>query len=124
MEECVYFTNRDIGESGHVLAWVFRDYCPECGKELMQKPTDKKGKVKVRAKEYVCPACGFSLPKEEFEPRLVLNVAYTCPHCGHEGEKQAPYKRKKIKGVDTIRVECDSCKKNIDITKKMKDPKA
>ncbi|MGM5487693.1 MAG: hypothetical protein ACQESG_01965 [Nanobdellota archaeon] len=121
MDECAYFTNRSIGD-GHVRVWVFRQDCPECGKAQMGKPVEK-GKVKVRAKEYVCPECGHSEPKEEYEPKLTANVAYTCPECKYEGEQQVPYKRKTIKGVPTLRITCEECGFNIDITKKMKDPK-
>ena len=33
------------------------------------------------------------------------------------------FKRKKIEGTDTFRFPCEKCKKNIDVTKKMKDKK-
>ncbi len=121
MDECAYFTNRRIGD-GQVKVWVFRQMCPECGKALMGKPVEK-GKVKVRAKEYVCPECKYTETKDEYEPKLTANVQYTCPSCKYEGEKQVPYKRKNIKGVPTLRVVCDECGHNIDITKKMKEPK-
>ena len=57
MDELVYFTRRDIGE-GEATVWVFRGLCPKCGKGVMGKPVGPKGKIKVRAKEYVCPECG------------------------------------------------------------------
>ena len=130
MEECVYFTNRDIGEKGHIIAWVFRQECPKCHKALMGKPRDKKGKVMIRAKEYVCPECGYTVAKEEYEETLTVNIKYKCPHCDFEGEAQIPFKRKKImivdeitgkkKPVDALRFQCEKCGKNIDITKKMK----
>ena len=48
MDECIYFTNRTIGK-GMIKAWVFRESCTKCGKELMGKPRDKKtGKPKIR----------------------------------------------------------------------------
>ncbi|MFO7711245.1 MAG: hypothetical protein R6V53_05765 [Candidatus Woesearchaeota archaeon] len=121
MDECAYFTNRKIGD-GQAKVWVFRQMCPECGKALMGKPVEK-GKVKVRAKEYVCPECKYTETKDEYEPKLTANVQYTCPSCKYEGEKQVPYKRKNIKGVPTLRIVCDECGYNIDITKKMKEPK-
>lgn len=121
MDECVYFTNRSIDE-GHATAWVFRKECPKCKKGMMGKPVEK-GKIKVRAKEYVCPECGYTVDKEEYEPTLECNVAYTCPECKHEGEATVPYKRKNIKGIPTIRIQCESCNCNIDITKKLKEKK-
>lgn len=122
MEDLVYMTNRDIGETGSAMCWVFRERCPECGKGMMGKPVDPKTKkVKVRAKEYVCPECGYTVEKTEYEDGLTANVDYTCPGCGHEGELQVPFKRKMIKGVLTLRVNCEKCNANIDITKKMKD---
>ena len=119
MEECIYFTRRSI-DNGEVTAWVFRKLCPKCGKGLMGKPRDKEGNVKIRAKEYVCPKCGYTVKKKEYEESLTANIEYTCPHCGHKGEIQVPFKRKKMAGVDTLRFQCQKCGKNIDITKKMK----
>ena len=120
MDECVYFTNRTIG-NGKATAWVFREMCPKCHKALMGKPRDDKtGKVQIRAKEYVCPDCGFRMEKGEFEDTLTANVSYVCPQCTNKGEAQVPFKRKKIEGIDTLRVKCSKCQGNIDITKKMK----
>ena len=125
MDECVYFTNRSIGDGGNAKAWVLKKECPKCKKGLMQKPVDPKtGKFKVRSKEYVCSECGHTMDKEEYEPTLTANVVYTCPECGKDGEKQVPFKRKSIKGIPTLRITCDSCGCNIDITKKMKEAKA
>ncbi len=129
MEELVYFTKRAIG-SGRVVAWVYRGECPRCKKALMGKPKDKSGKVMIRAKEYVCPECGYRVPKQEYEGSLTANIKYSCPHCGHKGETQIPFKRKKVKifdeeegkekMVDALQFACDNCKKKINITKKMK----
>jgi predicted RNA-binding Zn-ribbon protein involved in translation (DUF1610 family) len=125
MEECIYYTNRDIGKNGSAICWVFKEKCPKCKKGLMAKPRDEKtGKPKIRAKEYVCPSCGYSVEKVEYESSLMANVDYTCPHCEEEGEIQAPFKRKNIKGISTLRVQCKSCGKDIDITKKMKEKKS
>jgi len=121
MDELIYFTNRTIGE-GNAKAWVYKEDCPKCGKAKMGKPVVK-GKVKIRAKEYVCPECGNTVEKKEYEETLTCEASYTCPHCKHQGEASVPYKRKKIDGVDTIRVQCTSCNGNIDITKKMKEKK-
>ena len=122
MEECVYFTNRSLGENGHATAWVFKELCPKCKKGLMGKPVVK-GKVKIRAKEYVCPECNYIVPKEEYEETLTINIDYTCPECAQKGEGSVPFVRKKIKGIPTTRIQCNSCGANIDVTKKMKDPK-
>lgn len=130
MDECVYFTNRTIG-NGKVKAWVFREKCPKCGKGLMGKPRDvKTGKVKIRADDFICPDCSYKVEKQEYEDSLTANIKYTCPSCSHHGEIQQSFKRKKVqrmneeKGkketVDTIRFQCEKCKQNIDITKKMK----
>lgn len=123
MEECVYFTRRSV-DSGKVMAWVFREKCPECKKALMGKPRDEKtGDVKIRAKEYVCPECGYRVDKKEYEEGLLCNIAYTCPKCKHEGETQVPFKRRTFKGVPAIVFECESCNEKIGITKKMKEAK-
>lgn len=120
-DECVYFTRRIIG-NGKVMAWVFRNTCPKCGKALMGKPVDKKtGKVSIRAKEYVCPSCGYTAEKNAYEETLTANIEYTCQSCNYSGELQIPFKRKKVQGVDSLRFQCQKCKANIDITKKMKE---
>ncbi len=120
-DECVYFTRRTIG-SGNVMAWVFRNPCPKCGKSLMGKQVDKKtGKVLIRAKEYVCPSCGYLAEKQAYEDTLTANIEYTCPSCSNSGEIQIPFKRKKVQGVDVLRFQCQKCAANIDITKKMKE---
>ncbi|NJL44109.1 MAG: hypothetical protein HC945_02200 [Nitrosarchaeum sp.] len=121
MDECVYFTNRKDGK-GKAVAWVFRELCPKCGKALMGKPVEK-GKVKVRALEYVCPVCGHAVPKDAYEDTLTVNVQYTCKSCGTSGEVSQPYKRKTFQGVKAIVFECTGCHVKIPITKKMKDPK-
>jgi hypothetical protein len=123
MEELVYFTNRSLGDKGSARVWVFKEDCPKCKKAQMGKPRDDKGKVKTRAKEYVCPSCSYTVEKQEFEDSLTANSEYTCPSCGNEGEIQVPFKRKSIEGVQALRFQCQKCKANIDITKKMKEKK-
>lgn len=124
MDELSYFTRRNIDE-GKVIAWVERGQCPKCKKGLMAKPKDPKtGKYKIRSKIFVCGNCGYEVDKKEFEDTLFAKVIYTCPHCKKSGEKESPFKRKKIKGIETLRVICDFCGGNIDITKKMKVPKS
>ncbi len=132
MKELVYFTRRTLrGGKGSVMVWVFRENCPKCNKGLMGKPINEKtGKVKTRAKEYICPECGYTVEKQEYEDSLTANIKYTCPHCGFAGEKQIPFKRKKVtiidsvsqkkKRVEALVFECEKCKEKIEITKKMK----
>lgn len=119
MQECVYFTRRSIG-NGKVMAWVSKQECPKCKKAMMGKPKDEKGKVKIRAKEYVCPECGHTVEKKEYEESLTVDIIYTCPHCGFSGEIQIPFKRKNVQGAQTLRFQCEKCNGDIDITKKMK----
>ena len=129
-EECVYLTRRTI-KDGKVVAWVFKETCPKCKKAKMGKPKDEKtGKVKIRAKEYVCPECGHTVEKKAYEETLTCNIEYTCPHCGNKGELQVPFKRKKVqvfdeeaqkkKSMDAVKFQCQKCGKDILITKKMK----
>ena len=122
MNECLYFTNRTIGELGKAKAWVYKKLCPKCEKVKMGKPVEK-GKVKIRAKEYVCPECGHVEEKKEHEESLKLELKYTCPECEHEGDDEAPYIWKTFKGVKSILFICGNCNKDIGITKKMKEPK-
>lgn len=122
-DECVYFTRRAV-DKGHVMCWVFKEKCPKCGKAMMGKPRDPKtGDVKIRAKEYVCPECKYTVEKGEYEDTLTANIAYTCPHCSHKGETQIPYKRKTFEGAKALVFLCDKCKGKIPITKKMKSVK-
>ncbi|HLF54635.1 MAG TPA: hypothetical protein VI612_02860 [Candidatus Nanoarchaeia archaeon] len=122
-DECVYFTRRAV-DKGHVMCWVFKEKCPKCGKAMMGKPRDPKtGDVKIRAKEYVCPECKYTVEKGEYEDTLTANIAYTCPHCSNKGETQIPYKRKTFEGAKALVFLCDKCKGKIPITKKMKSVK-
>ena len=124
IEKLVYFTQRKISPNGHATAWVYRQKCPKCGKGLMGKPRDEKtGKVKIRAPEYVCPECGYSVEKKAYEESLTANIEYKCPKCRNEGELQIPYKRKTFQGVPSLLFECQKCGEKIAITKKMKEPK-
>lgn len=128
MEECIYFTRRNIGD-GKAKTWVYKEKCPKCGKGLMGKPREK-GKVKIRAKEYQCPECKYTVEKEEYESTLKAQIKYTCPFCKNQGEAEIPFIRKKIQrlneetgkkqSVEVLRIQCSKCDKDIDITKKMK----
>jgi len=119
VQECLYFSNRIVGK-GKAIAWVYRKDCPKCHKAKMGKPVVK-GKVKIRAPEYTCPACGFTEQKVEHEESLTLEAMYTCPSCGKQGEGTTPYIRKKYLGIPSYLIECEHCKAKIPITKKMKE---
>ena len=130
MDGLVYFTNRTLcaeggaGIDGKVKCWVYRQDCPKCSRAKMSKPKDEKtGQAKIRAKEYVCPECGYTAEKNEYEESLTAEAKYVCPECGKDGEASVPFKRKKVDGVDTLRISCQHCSANIDITKKMKEKK-
>jgi predicted RNA-binding Zn-ribbon protein involved in translation (DUF1610 family) len=105
--ECVYFTNRTTG-TGKIKAWVYRIDCPQCGKVLS------------RAKEFMCPECGYTEKKEEHEPKLTVEVKYTCPHCGNSGMTTTEYKRMTFEGKPSYVFTCQKCQKKIGISKKMK----
>jgi len=129
MEECVYFSNRLLNEKGKAKCWVLKEKCPECGDSLMGKPKDSKtGKTKIRAKEYKCPACNYTIAEQAYEDTLTANIQYICQYCSNNGEIQVPFKRKKVqifdeekkKTIESLRFQCQKCGKNIDITKKMK----
>lgn len=122
MEELFYWTNR-VMDKGKVACWVYRQDCPKCKKAQMGKPQRDNGAVMIRAKEFTCPSCSYTVPKEEYEATLEAQVDLTCPSCEKHSELVVPFKRKNILGVLTLRVQCPSCKGNVDITKKMKAPK-
>jgi hypothetical protein len=117
MDACVYFTRRVLEGDGKAIAWVSKEDCPECGKGKMGKPRDK-GKVKIRAKEYVCPECNHTVEKEAYEETLTCNIQFTCPACKKEGEASVPFQRKSYKGVKAVVFTCD-CGEKLGITKKM-----
>ena len=121
-DDCLYFTKRAIGDKGFVTAFVVKEDCPECGKAKMGKPVVK-GKVKIRSKEYTCPACNHTVSKEEYEPTLTVNIEYTCPYCENKGETTTEYKRQRFKKVDAYVFTCQKCNEKIPITKKLKDLK-
>lgn len=122
VDECIYFTRRSIGD-GQIMAWVLKKECPKCHKSIMGKPKDKKGKVKTRAKEYVCYECGFLEDKKTHEESLTVNIKYTCPYCKNQGETTTECKRKTFEGVPAYVFTCEKCGKNIGITKKLKEGK-
>ncbi|MBU0615974.1 MAG: hypothetical protein KJ601_07840 [Nanoarchaeota archaeon] len=120
MDECIYFSNRSMG-NGKAMAWVFRKDCPKCGAK-MGKPIEK-GKVKIRADYYECPKCKFKEDKKEHEESLTMSIIYTCPECNNQGETTTQYKRKAWKGVQAYVFECGKCNAKLGITKKLKEPK-
>lgn len=120
MDECVYFTQRCIGE-GEVMCWVFKQLCAKCKKATMGKPRGSDGKVKTRAETYECPSCNNSVERQAYEDSLTACVEYTCPQCKSKADKQIPFKRINVLGVQTLRFQCDKCAANIDVTKKMKE---
>ena len=123
MKECLYLTKRETPEIGRIRAWVLRLECPKCHEATMGKPIDPKTKKsKIRSKEYVCPACGYTEEKLEHEAKCEVMIDYTCT-CGFSGKTTTPYKRKQWNGVDSYVFVCDGCGKKIGITKKMKIPK-
>ena len=122
VQECVYFTNRVMG-NGSVVAWVFRKECPKCKKGIMGKPQKKNGKFDKKADHYVCYSCGYTESNEQVENSLVINVEYKCPHCGNEGEATSEYKRKTFEGVPSYIFECQKCHKKIGLAKKLKESK-
>ena len=117
LDECLYFTNR-----GYISAWVYRKLCPKCKKATMGKPVVK-GKVKSRAKEYVCPQCHYTEDKATHEDSVHLEAVYTCPTCGKKGESTAPYKRVVFQGIPSYVVSCEHCGVKMPLTKKLKTKK-
>jgi len=122
MDDLVYFTRRKLDPKGSIIAWADKIECPKCHKAKMGKPIEK-GKVKIRATKYVCPACGYAEEKKEHEEKLSVCIDYECPNCSNKGITQTPYKRKTWKGVPAFVFECEKCHEKIGITKKMKAPK-
>ena len=122
MENLLYFTNRSSDKES-IKAWVHKTSCPKCGRGLMGKPVEK-GKIKIRSNEYVCSSCGYSENKEEHEAKLHLDIKYTCPYCGKEGDANTEYKKKNFDGVPSYVFSCGYCGKKIGISKKMKKKKS
>lgn len=122
MDECLYFTNRSIGE-GFATAWAYRPDCPKCKKPTMGKPIKKNGKADKKADYFECRACKHKMSNEEADSLAKLEVQYKCPHCGNEGEATTEYKRRVFEGVQSFVFECGKCNKKIGITKKMKGSK-
>lgn len=114
-DECLYFTNR-----GYISGWVYRKLCPKCKKATMGKPVEK-GKVKTRAKEFVCPNCHYTEDQATHENSVRVEAVYTCPKCGKKGESTAPYTRVKYHRVPSYVVSCQHCGEKMPLTKKLKE---
>ena len=131
MDECVYYTLRTMGDKGKVRAWILRSSCPKCKQALMTKPRDPKtGNFKIRATEYVCPKCNFTINEDEYAQTLNPQAIYTCQKCGNNGDVEMLAKRKKVKifdeeeqkekTADAYQFLCSKCSEKINVTKKMK----
>ena len=114
LADCLYFTNR-----GYVIAWVYRQECPKCHQGKIGKPIVK-GKVQSKAKEYVCPSCGYREDTATHEASVKLEASYTCPACHQKGESVGEYKRKKLKGIPSYIVACQHCGEKMPLTKKLR----
>ena len=122
MDECVYFTRREIGE-GKAMAWIFRKKCDKCQEGLMIKPLNKRGKPDKKSPIYVCNKCNQEEDNESVESSYIVHIEYTCPNCKHEGQTTSEYKRISFKGIPSYVFECDNCHEKLGVTKKMKEPK-
>jgi superfamily II helicase len=120
----VYFTRRKFADDkGHVIAWVGKARCGKCKKGMMGKPHDPKTKkVLMRAKEYVCDACGNAELKAAHEATLSVSIIYTCPFCAHKDEQTVPFARKSWYGKKAICFACAKCKEKLGITKRLSTP--
>lgn len=121
--ECLFFSNRTLGETGKATAWVYRPECPSCKKARIGKPIKKNGKPDKKAEYFECPECKHQISNEEAETIFKVEIKYTCPHCGNVGEATTEYKRESFKGVKAFVFSCEKCGEKIGITKKMKKPK-
>ncbi len=115
LADCLYFTNR-----GYVMAWAYRRECPKCHEARMGKPIVR-GKVQTKAKEYVCPACGYREDAAIHEAGVRLEASYTCPTCNQKGESTGEYRRKKFKGLSSYIVTCQHCGEKMPLTKKLRE---
>ena len=74
--DCLYFTNRSIGEEGYAKAWVYKGTCPKCNTLTIGKPIKKNGKVDKKAEVYECSTCKYQQPNEEAEAKLKVEIKY------------------------------------------------
>ena len=118
IEECLYFTNRAIG-NGKAVAWVLRKQCVKCNQGHMIKPL-KRGKPDKKAEFYICNKCSYQESNNDVESNLIMNVEYKCPYCDNESQTTAEYKRKSFQGILSYAFECQKCHKVIGLTKKLK----
>jgi len=123
MDECLYFTNRALGDEGFAVAWVYRKECPECKKGRLGKPLKKDGKPDKKSPNYECPECKHQESNEEVEASLRVEIEYKCPHCGNESMTTTEHERVTFEGAKAFVFTCEKCDKKIGITKKMKKTK-
>jgi len=123
MEECIYFTNRSLGEEGFATAWVYRKICPKCKDGKLGKPIKKNGKPDKKSPNYECVSCKYQETNEETEADLRVEIEYKCPDCGNESLTTSEYKRITFEGVPAYVFDCEKCNKKLGITKKMKKTK-
>ena len=123
--ECFYFTNRILENDGSIIAWVYKPKCPECGKGIMGKPINEKtGKVKSRAKIYVCSECNHEVDKDEFDKTLSVEIQYTCPHCGEEGKVHGNWDKPAKKSASTVlKFRCEKCSNLVRVSRMKKKKK-
>ncbi len=124
MGDLVYFSRRTLAEEkGKAIAWTNKAKCPKCKKALMGKPVEK-GKIKIRATQYVCPGCGYAEPKAAHEAALKTDIIYDCPFpkCQHHAETTVPFARKSFYGKKAIVFVCAGCGEKLGITKKLASP--
>ncbi len=120
MEDLHYYTFRELGD-GKIKAWVYKDECPECGEEYLEKPETEEGTPNTRASVYTCSNCGYEEEEEEHKHSLDLHGKYTCPHCGEDGASSTKYKRRTYYGNKAYVLRCEHCDGKLPLTKKMKE---
>ena len=120
MDECVYFTNRKLSDGTRIIAFARKTPCTKCKKGLMGKPREK-GKVKMRSQEYVCPECGHSVPKEDYEDSLELEIEYTDSAGKERKEARVPFKRKSWQGMKAFVFVNEFTGEKQGITKRLKE---
>ncbi len=127
MDDLLYFSNRKLPDGVRIIAWVEKISCPACGDALMGKPVDEKtGKVKIRAAEFVCPACGHTEPKAAHLKKLSMQVRYTDTTGKNWKAATTEYKLRTWKGMKAYVFENEFTNEKMGVTKRLKmkgDPK-
>ncbi len=124
MDDLLYFTNRKLSDGTKILAYVHKKSCPECDNALMGKPINPKTKkIQIRAKEYVCPNCGYEEEKLTHENTLQLEIQYTNPQQTEKKTTHTAYKRKTYKGIPSFVFLNEFTQEKCAITKRLKAKK-